>query len=176
MRVFPFIIVVFLLSWLLLPSYAIESELRVKDSTHCLLTKNIKLDDLVDDAAIIFKGKLLSQKIIQEKNLNVRENRFKVLDPIRGIEKDKKYITIKEWAQFKSPIRKNETAVFFFYAPSRIGLTSLIGNEQGLVKLLSFGRLKYSSRLAIPNSQTQGINSKNLNSFSELKEYIAKKK
>ncbi len=127
----------------------LAAELKIKRSTHCALTRSLDIDQLVDDAGIIFKGNLVSVSYGKYDGLNVRNLQFKVLDPIKGVRGDT--LKLREWAAVKTPlseaIDKDRPYIFFFHKPSNRGLTSLIGMEQGLVEVNRDDELKYSSRL-----------------------------
>ena len=171
-----FLILILLLS--LNPAQA--GVIKANGSRQCALTKNINVDELVDSAAIIFRGRLDSISQSESNGLPVRELHFKVSDPIKGV--DSKLLTLKEWASVKSPfvedVIENKPYVFFFHEPSKIGLTSLIGMEQGLVNIDRNNRLKYSKRLGLKKVRNYFFMKRTteleLNDYKSLRDFCSK--
>ena len=172
--------------WILLTASLLTSanatELVPIAGKHCILTKNISIDDLANKSGIIFRGKFEDYEITDENGLSVRKLKFKVIDPIKGIENDSKLLVLKEWAKINSPFSAEEIAkdldyVFFFNTPSSKGLTSLNGMEQGLVEIAEDGSLKFSKRLNLGNNYSKATllsvksDSMNISSYKGLKEF-----
>jgi hypothetical protein len=68
--------------------------------------------------------------------------RFHVDEAIAGVEAGQ-VITVHEWAGVSSrhrPLRPGERILIFLYPPSRLGLTSPVGGQSGLISLDSIGR------------------------------------
>ena len=143
-------LVALLILFICMPS-VMAAEMKARHSTHCAVTKSLSIDELVDSAGIIFKGTLKSITYAKSNNLEVRNLEFQVLDPIKGVRGNT--LKLQEWASIKSPLENsidtNQPYVFFFHEPSARGLTSLMGMEQGLVKVDRKQKLKYSSRLVL---------------------------
>ncbi len=121
-------------------SLFIISSAEAQSSSMHIRSLPLSVNDLAADAAMIFKGKVLSTKEYKDEtiNLNVREINFKVQDGIRGV--DGNTVTLKEWASFLTPfsngdIKNGKSYVFFFNKISKLGLTTLLGVEQGYVEL-----------------------------------------
>ncbi len=175
-------LIVFLVLFLSMSS-VLAGEMKAKHSTQCALTKNLNIDELADNAGIIFKGTLESISYGKYNGLDVRNLEFKVLDPIKGVNSDT--LKLREWASVKSPLETsiavNQPYVFFFYKPSAKGLTSLIGMEQGLVEVNREDRLKYASRLSLAHKnklvtiqsgfRTKSAATTDLTSYAGLKEF-----
>ncbi len=161
----------------------LAGEMKARHSTHCALTKNMSIDQLAENAGIIFKGTLESISYGKYNGLDVRNLEFKVLDPIKGVDSDS--LKLREWASVKSPLETsivaNQPYVFFFYKPSAKGLTSLIGMEQGLVEVNREEKLKYASRLSLAHKnklvtiqsgfRTKSATATDLSSYAGLKEF-----
>lgn len=185
-------------SYFLSPLAFAESSYVKSQGQMCLLTRNLNLEELVNTAGIIFKGKLKSREYIEENDLTVRKLTFEVVDAIAGVREGLREIVLKEWAKTKTPladkeqIKLNRPYVFFFHEPSELGLTSLVGLEQGLVNLDTKDHLHYSSRLSLNNTAKKkpGLNflkffsdnndeltgMENMNDYKNLKEFCKKKK
>ena len=121
-------------------SLFIINSVEAKSSSMHVRSLPLSVNDLAADAVMIFKGKVLNTKEYKDEtiNLNVREIKFKVQDGIRGV--DEGTITLKEWASFLTPfsngdIEAGKPYVFFFNKISKLGLTTLLGVEQGYVEL-----------------------------------------
>lgn len=123
----------------------------------CLLTRSLSIDSLVNNSAIIFRGKFLGSTNTTHNGLDVRELEFAISEGIKGIVDQQSKITLKEWARVKSPfvdqIKPDQDYVFFFHEPSARGLTSLNGFEQGYVAIDKKGQLSYSPRVSLKQSQ-----------------------
>lgn len=120
----------------------------------CALTQSVHMNDLVNKAGIIFKGQLVSstEKFDNKSKLRVREMTYKVDSDgaIKGV--NGSTITLSEWAGPQTPVSSGqvvpgETYVFFFYSPSKVGLTSLVGFEQGFVGFDNNGVPQLSARV-----------------------------
>lgn len=144
------------------------------------LTKNLAIDDLVEGAGIIFKGSLETSSYTKLDGLDVRELKFKVLDPIKGVTDNK--LILHEWAGASSPatdkVIKGMPYVFFYHEPSDRGLTSMIGMEQGLVAVDRNNRLKFAQRLSLkPKKRTliQMLSGQpQFQNYQSLKDYCSK--
>lgn len=117
----------------------------------CALSKNLNLNQVKEQAGIVFRGKLKNIKYLSQGNLRVRELNFSVSEAIKGLE-DKESLSLRELASLDSPFNNNsvnpkQEYVFFFYPPSKLGLTSLVGTEQGLVEIKDNDRIAFASRL-----------------------------
>lgn len=151
--------------------------IKANSSSHCALTKNLGVDDLVTNAGIIFRGTLDSVNYGKANGIAIRELRFKVSDPIKGV--NAKVITLNEWAASRSPfvdkVIKNKPYVFFFHEPSELGLTSLIGMEQGLVGIDRKNHIKFASRLELKQINNQLLKQKlsqfKLDDYQSLKDF-----
>lgn len=165
-------------------------------SSRFSLTRSIGLKDLLEQSGLVFLGKYAGYQMVEKNGVNARELKFRLLDPILGVENpDKKEVTVYEWAAINSPFIKEVEAgksyVFFFYQPSDKGLTSLVGGEQGLVEVDDKEGLKYAARLVqtdelkertqkqsffarIFNSDKSKINSKKIRKYQQLKKLTAK--
>lgn len=158
-----------------------EEVIKARGATHCAITKALTINELVDSSGIIFKGKLKSISSANDNNLNFRKLKFKVSEPLRGLDSKAKEITINEWASLKTPFNedfdKSKTHVFFFYKPSKRGLSSLTGMEQGLVEVKRKGKLKYASRLKLGDLKLRlasTADSNDLSNYDGLKKYVTK--
>jgi hypothetical protein len=124
---------------------------RAGDGKGCLLTRNLSLDQLVKSSGLIFKGKLDSIENTTHNLIHVRKLHFTVLESLKGLEPGTKELVLQEWAQVDSPIlnevKLGEVYVFCFHKPSALGLTSLVGLEQGLASLDAAGNISFSSKL-----------------------------
>jgi hypothetical protein len=144
------------------------------------LTKNLAIDELVDSAGIIFKGRLETVQYTQQEGLDVRELRFKVLDAIQGV--DGEELVLHEWAGVGSPMTtevvKGMPYVFFYHEPSERGLTSLIGMDQGVVSVDRNNRVKFAPRLSLkPKKRTliQMISGQpQIDNYQSLKDYCSR--
>ncbi len=128
----------------------VGAEVVKRNGTGHALTKATSLDESINQAGIIFKGKFIESKIVANGKINARLLKFKVLDPIRGVSSQE--IILKEWAQVASPFTTNEIEagkpyVFFFYSPSSKGFTSLIGEEQGYVDISDESNPVFAQRM-----------------------------
>lgn len=143
------------------------------------LHKNINVDELTESAGIIFKGRFVKKEIVQEGKLHIRKLTFTVTEPIKGIDQSKTKTTIKEWAQIHSPLNEldgKKEYLFFFYPESRLGLTSLIGLEQGAVEVTTNGRLIFNRRIDSRSSKIVALSS-NPAAFKRLhgtRQYVRK--
>lgn len=167
-------------------SFATEKVVKVKSATGYAHTRQMNIDDLKAEAGIIFRGEFIDFRLVEENSINKRKLKFRVKDPILGIDSDKKILFLDEWAQAKSPFTENEIAkaydyVFFFHKPSKIGLTSLIGTEQGAIKLIDKTHLEYPQRLSMTRKQKKTLFSffqrqkkLELNNYQELREFCKK--
>jgi hypothetical protein len=117
----------------------------------CMLTKSLRVDDLVDKSGKIFVGKFLYAEANRIKGLDIRTMHFQLLDPIKGVKATNNEIVINEWARMKSPflgqVRKNQKYVFFFYEESARGLSSLVGFDQGFARVNESNQLEFSNRV-----------------------------
>ncbi len=124
-----------------------QSTIVKRYGTGHAVTKSLDLDDLIAKSGYIFKGIYLGSNL----EGNSRKLKFKILDPIRGVESNEEELTLKEWAQVSSPfgaeVKAGRPYVFFFYKASRLGFTSLIGQEQGLVDVTDENKPKFAKRL-----------------------------
>ncbi len=119
----------------------------------CLITRSLDLDSLVDEAGIIFAGEFKSYTTENHSGLQVRKLNFNCKEAISGIANCPQDLSLLEFAKTISPfsdgqIQQNTEYVFFFHSPSKLGLTSLVGAEQGQVEVLASGEVKYAKRLA----------------------------
>lgn len=160
----------------------IEKVIKAKSGSSCALTKNLEIKDLKDTAGIIFRGKFVDIQEIEENNLAVRKLRFLIREPIKGIDSRQKSVILTEAARIKSPfalgmIASNKEYVFFFHEPSKLGLTSLVGVEQGAIEIERQGQLKPSKRLKMQKARNKRFlifsfqNSK-LENYKDLKEFL----
>lgn len=144
------------------------------------LTKNLAIDELVDSAGIIFKGRLQTVTYKELDGLGLRQVKFKVLDPIKGVSSPE--LVLNEWAGTGSPMTeevvKGIPYVFFYHEPSERGLTSLIGMDQGVVAVGRDNRVKFAQRLSLkPKKRTllQMIAGQpQLDNYQSLKDYCSK--
>lgn len=132
-------------------AYAKEEVVRAGYGKTCVATKTLTVDELKDFAGIIFRGQYLGSEYKLQKGLTLRELKFKVIDPIKGVSK-KGSLKLNEWAMIQSPFADNTVIegadyVFFFHTPSARQLTSLIGLEQGLVEIDENNKVKFSRRV-----------------------------
>lgn len=116
----------------------VAAEVVKLSGTGHAITKALTLDDAINSAGMIFKGKFIDSKVLRERETDVRLLWFDVIEGLRGV--TGKQIIIKEWAQMQSAFSTGEVEagkpyVFMFYAPSERGFSSLIGEEQGYIDL-----------------------------------------
>jgi len=72
---------------------------------------------------------------------NFLELHFRIDRPIAGV-KSGQILTIHEWAGASSrqpALRSSDRVLLFLYPPSRLGLTSPVGGQQGQIRLDSTG-------------------------------------
>jgi hypothetical protein len=131
------------------PAQAVDSKPIVGKS--CMLTKSLRVDDLVDKSGKIFVGKFLYAEEDRVKGLDIRKMHFQLIEPIKGVKATNNEIVIKEWARMKSPflgqVKKNKKYVFFFYEDSARGLSSLVGFDQGFAIVNQSNQLEFSKRV-----------------------------
>ncbi|MCE2929496.1 MAG: hypothetical protein LW817_07705 [Candidatus Caenarcaniphilales bacterium] len=126
---------------------------KATGANFCTLTRTLDEKDLYKDAGIIFKGKFVDFEVKEnKKGLLVRKLKFEVSEGIKGLDSKSKTLVLKELANSSTPftnklIAKDKQYVFFFFKPSRLGLTSLVGMEQGFVEVDESGKLLFSKRL-----------------------------
>jgi hypothetical protein len=145
------------------------------------LNKSLSLNDLKENASIVFRGSFEDFKIEERGGLEARLLKFKVKEVFKGIEKDKKTLVLAEWARTKSPFTEELIAsdmdyVFFFYEPSKIGFTSLVGMEQGLVMVNDDKSLVFSSKLTNKKTKRRKllffVKEENVESYQDLKNFL----
>lgn len=145
------------------------------------LNKSLSLEDLKENASIVFRGSFEDFKIEENNGLNARLLKFKVKEVFKGIDKSSKTIVLSEWARTISPftedlIASDKDYVFFFYEPSKIGFTSLVGMEQGLVTVNSDKSLEFSSKLAGRKIKRRKLlfftSEENVDSYQDLKNFL----
>ncbi len=145
------------------------------------LNKSLSLNDLKENASIVLRGSFEDFKIEEKGGLEARLLKFKVKEVFRGIDKNSKTIVLSEWARTKSPftedlIASDKDYVFFFYEPSKIGFTSLVGMEQGMVTINTDKSLVFSSKLSNRKSNRRQLFfftvEKNIDSYQDLKNFL----
>ncbi len=130
---------------------SVQAEIVRANAGNFVITKALTLDQLIDSAAIIFRGRVTDIDYQIVDGMNLRKITFIVIDPIKGV--DDKQITLNEWASIRSPLTSplmhKQDHVFFFHKPSKKGLTSLIGMEQGLVNIGDYDNVSYAHKVQV---------------------------
>lgn len=161
-------------------------------NTMSALTRSMTFNELVSNAGIIFRGKMVKTEYGNNGKVDVRKMTFEISDPIKGLDSNQKTITLNELAALRSPIvneiKEGTEYVFFFHSPSSIGLTSLCGLEQGVVSFDSKGAPMVNKRVILQSKgllnpralQTsadgyqEAVDLEKLENYSELKEVCNK--
>jgi hypothetical protein len=153
-----------------------------KTRTSFTLNRTMSLEELRDSASIIFLGKFLDFELAKKSGLDSRELKFKVKKVYKGLKPSTKKLVLREWAKTKSPfdvelIASDKDYVFFFYEPSEKGFTSLVGMQQGLVRINNDKSLGFSDKLGSRKyKQTRFLffkSDKNIESYQDLNKFLS---
>src|SRR5512139_2615236 len=101
----------------------------------------MNLESLIRESGMIFTGKVIDAETGTKDRMNLYMTRytFEVLEPIYGVEGDT--LRIKQYGGEAGGkkvypagvprFEKGEEVLVMFYPPSRIGMTSTVGKDQG---------------------------------------------
>ena len=101
------------------------------------LSRSLSSEETYDHSGIVFVGNLIEKNIINTQ-IKKFEFTFRVESVLKGLDEGTKEIKLYQWAGLNSPLNnlRPDRHMFCFYEPSeKSGLTSLVGGEQGLLKL-----------------------------------------
>ncbi len=102
------------------------------------LSRSLSSDETYDHSGMVFIGNLIEKKIIESSKIKKLELKFRVESVLKGVEEGTEELTLYHWAGLNSPLNNLSPSrhMFCFYKPSpKTGLTSLVGGEQGLLRL-----------------------------------------
>jgi len=174
------ILLSFLCATVLCPNSTSASKVRSVRTAYTL-TKSLKISDLKESAAIIFRGSFEDFRYHEKNGLAARSLKFKVKEVIRGLDPETKKLVLTEWAQTRSPfteelIASDQEYVFFFHEPSDRGFTSLLGMEQGMISINTDKSLGFSSKLSETRAKKRKLLfftvEEELESYQDLKKYL----
>ncbi|NQY79584.1 MAG: hypothetical protein HRT47_04660 [Candidatus Caenarcaniphilales bacterium] len=102
------------------------------------LSRSLSSDETYDHSGMVFVGNLIEKNLINSPGIKKLELKFRVESVLKGIEEGTEELTLYQWAGLNSPLNdlSPNRHMFCFYTPSpKTGLTSLVGSEQGLLRL-----------------------------------------
>lgn len=105
-----------------------------------------RLQSLARPSGIIFNGQVKDIRLLPATNggsAPVVEITFQVEQGYRGVQSGEQLV-IREWAglwQSGQSYRRGERVLLFLYAPSKLGLTSVVGGASGRFVMDSGGRI-----------------------------------
>ncbi len=119
---------------------SVSAKILAKKDPGCLVTKTLANHEIAENAGLVFRAKYLGLEKTSLGNLPIRKLSFKITKAIKGLDSSQETLLIKEWAGVNSPFNAQEVKIgkeylFYFHEPSSIGLSSLVGQRQGIKKV-----------------------------------------